>query len=93
MLARLRCGAARGGARWPRATGSGGQAEGRAGLIPTSVAPCSGLYLGTAVAAGLGGIIVDGVGAVWLPFAAALALLLAWVSASFRTPPSTRAAA
>jgi predicted MFS family arabinose efflux permease len=46
----------------------------------------SGLYLGTAVAAGVGGIIVDGPGALWIPFAAAVALMLAWVSASFRTP-------
>ncbi|WP_078856604.1 MFS transporter [Streptomyces sp. NBRC 109706] len=46
----------------------------------------SGLYLGTAAAAGVGGIIVDGPGALWVPFAAALALTLAWISASFRTP-------
>lgn len=46
----------------------------------------SGLYLGTAAAAGVGGIIVDGPGALWIPFAAAIALALAWVSASFRTP-------
>lgn len=53
----------------------------------------SGLYLGTAAAAGIGGLIVDGPGATWIPFAAALALALAWVSASFRTPqPATVAA-
>lgn len=46
----------------------------------------SGLYLGTAVAAGVGGIIVDGPGALWVPFAAALALTMAWISASFRAP-------
>ncbi|MFY1693369.1 MFS transporter [Plantactinospora sp. WMMB782] len=50
----------------------------------------SGLYLGTAAAAGIGGMIVDGPGALWIPFAAAIALALAWVSASFRTPkPAT----
>lgn len=46
----------------------------------------SGLYLGTAVAAGLGGLIVDGPGALWVPAAATLALLLAWASAAFRVP-------
>ena len=46
----------------------------------------SGLYLGTAVAAGLGGLIVDGPGALWVPAAATLALVLAWVSAAFRVP-------
>lgn len=46
----------------------------------------SGLYLGAAAAAGVGGIIVDGPGALWIPFAAAIALTLAWISASFRTP-------
>ncbi len=50
----------------------------------------SGLYLGTAVAGGAGGIIVDGPGVLWIPFAAAIALALAWVSASFRTPQPTR---
>ena len=46
----------------------------------------SGLYLGTAVAAGLGGLIVDGPGALWIPAVATLALILAWVSAAFRVP-------
>lgn len=45
----------------------------------------SGLYLGTAAAAGVGGMIVDGPGALWIPFVAAVALALAWISASFRT--------
>ncbi|MFC0626859.1 MFS transporter [Kribbella deserti] len=53
----------------------------------------SGLYLGTAVAAGLGGLLVDGPGPLWVPFVAALALALAWVSASFRTPQPTVVAA
>jgi predicted MFS family arabinose efflux permease len=53
----------------------------------------SGLYLGTAVAAGAGGVIVDGPGPLWIPFAAAVALALAWVSASFHSPqPATVAA-
>ena len=53
----------------------------------------SGLYLGTAVAAGLGGVIVDGPGALWIPGVGALALALAWVSASFRArqPETVRA--
>ena len=53
----------------------------------------SGLYLGTAVAAGLGGVIVDGPGALWIPGVGALALALAWVSASFRIrqPETVRA--
>lgn len=46
----------------------------------------SGLYLGTAVAGALGGIIVDGPGEAWIPPIAALLLAGAWVSASFRTP-------
>ncbi len=46
----------------------------------------SGLYLGTAVAGALGGLIVDGPGAAWIPPIAAALLTLAWVSASFRTP-------
>lgn len=50
----------------------------------------SGLYLGTAVAAALGGVIVDGPGALWIPGAATLALILAWVSASFRVPQPAR---
>ncbi len=46
----------------------------------------SGLYLGTAVAGGLGGIIVDGFGEVWIPPIAALLLTAAWISAAYRTP-------
>lgn len=53
----------------------------------------SGLYLGTAAAAGVGGVIVDGPGALWIPFAAALALTLAWISASFRAPQPAAVAA
>lgn len=53
----------------------------------------SGLYLGTAVAAGAGGIIVDGPGPLWVPFAAALALTGAWISASFRAPQPAEVAA
>ncbi|MDR3082809.1 MAG: MFS transporter [Streptomyces sp.] len=53
----------------------------------------SGLYLGTAAAAGIGGMIVDGPGALWIPFAAAIALTLAWASASFRAPQPAKAAA
>lgn len=49
----------------------------------------SGLYLGTAVAAAIGGVIVDGPGVLWIPGAATLALALAWVSASFRAPQPT----
>lgn len=46
----------------------------------------SGLYLGTAVAGGLGGILVDGPGVLWIPPVAAIALGLAGVSATFRLP-------
>ncbi|MDI3406223.1 MFS transporter [Streptomyces cavernicola] len=53
----------------------------------------SGLYLGTAAAAAIGGIIVDGPGVLWIPFAAAISLTLAWISASFRTPQPATAAA
>lgn len=53
----------------------------------------SGLYLGTAVAAGIGGIIVDGPGPLWIPVAAAVALALAWISASFRAPQPVAAGA
>lgn len=53
----------------------------------------SGLHLGTAVAAGVGGLIVDGAGARWIPVVAAIALALAWVSASFRTPQAAASAA
>ncbi|MFJ1589682.1 MFS transporter [Kitasatospora albolonga] len=53
----------------------------------------SGLYLGTAVAAGIGGIIVDGPGPLWIPVAAAVALALAWISASFHAPQPGAASA
>jgi predicted MFS family arabinose efflux permease len=53
----------------------------------------SGLYLGTAVAAGAGGVIVDGPGPLWIPFAAAVALALGWVSASFHSPQPAAVAA
>ncbi|MFW6723998.1 MFS transporter [Streptomyces sp. MAR4 CNY-716] len=43
----------------------------------------SGLYLGTAVAAGAGGALVEGAGAGWIPFAGAAALTGAWASARF----------
>lgn len=46
----------------------------------------SGLYLGTAVAAAGGGVLVDGPGPLWIPFTAAAVLVVAWVSASFRAP-------
>lgn len=45
----------------------------------------SGLYLGTAVAGALGGLIVDTVGEAGIPPIAALLLAFAWLSASFRT--------
>lgn len=41
----------------------------------------------------LGGLIVDGPGARWIPVVAAIALALAWVSASFRTPQAVASAA
>ena len=43
----------------------------------------SGLYLGTAVGGVVGGALVDGPGAAWIPPVAALLLVAAWVSASF----------
>lgn len=46
----------------------------------------SGLYLGTAVAGALGGLIVDSIGEAWIPPIAAALLALAWISASFRNP-------
>lgn len=53
----------------------------------------SGLYLGTAVAGALGGVLVDGPGARWIPPVAALLLALAWVTASFRETASFRVTA
>ena len=50
----------------------------------------SGLYLGTAVAGALGGVIVDAIGAAWVPPVAAALLVLAWVSAGSRTPAAGR---
>ncbi len=41
----------------------------------------SGLYLGAAVAGALGGLLVDTVGAMWIPPIAAALLVLAWLSA------------
>lgn len=47
----------------------------------------SGLYLGTAVAGALGGLLVDGPGVVWVPVVGATLLGLAVASAWFRSPP------
>lgn len=46
----------------------------------------SGLYLGTAVAGALGGLLVDGPGVVWVPVVGAALLGLAVASAWFRSP-------
>lgn len=44
----------------------------------------SGLYLGTAAAAALGGLLADGPGPAWMLPAATIMLALAWLSASHR---------
>ncbi|WP_293695657.1 MFS transporter [uncultured Agrococcus sp.] len=44
----------------------------------------SGLYLGTAVAGAVGGLVVDTIGEAWIPLIGAILLALAWCSASFR---------
>lgn len=48
----------------------------------------SGLYLGTAAAGALGGVIVELADERWIPLAGAVLLALAWVSASFRPAPA-----
>lgn len=45
----------------------------------------SGLYLGTAAAAALGGLLADDPRPAWIPPAATILLVLAWLSASRRT--------
>ena len=50
----------------------------------------SGLYLGTAAAAALGGVLADGPGVAWIPATAAALLCLAALSASFRLGHGSR---
>lgn len=53
----------------------------------------SGLYLGTAIAGALGGILTDTLGPAWIPPAAVLLLTAAWIIATFNTPASPHVSA